>query len=240
MTSTTNYGLFRTIQGNRQIDAVHVANLVAAIEKKNLLAEFPILVNEKMEVIDGQNRLLAATRLNLPIFYTVVSGLELTNVIDINTASKSWKIRDFVLSNIELGNPNYQELLDFSTEHNLSISMSAALLAGRGVQGGSIVKLVRTSKFQVNAPAAARRVAQALGTLGESADFRATSDRNLAMALWLLFQNEDFSIDRLIGKIKTHGIVLSRRVSERYYLLQLEEIYNQHAKDRVTLYMGQV
>lgn len=240
MHSTTNYGMFRTITGNRQVDPNHVARLVQAIEKKNLLSEFPMLVNDKMEVIDGQNRLLAASALNVPIHYQIVKGLDLTHVMDINTASKSWSLLDFVNSYIQLGNPNYVELLAFSKEYGLSISMAGSLLTGRSANSGSITARIKEGKFQINARNMAGRVARMLNELDKYAEFKTKSDRALATSLGVLLQNEDFDPTRLMGKLKTHGLILKRRLNERYYILQLEEMYNFNAKDRVTLYAGQV
>ena len=75
---TTDYSIFKKINGNRGISHSHVTKLTAAIARRNLLQLFPIIVNEKMEIVDGQHRLWAAKRLKLPIYYEKMkeAGLE--------------------------------------------------------------------------------------------------------------------------------------------------------------------
>lgn len=68
MEKTKNYSLFKKYAKNRDIDGRHVEKLIASIKTANLLDCEPILVNEKMEVIDGQHRLEAAKSLNLDIY----------------------------------------------------------------------------------------------------------------------------------------------------------------------------
>jgi hypothetical protein len=231
--------MFKTVQGNRQPDKYHLTKLVEAIEHKNLLAEFPIVINEHFEVIDGQHRLLAAAQLGLLVYYQTVKGLTLENVMTINTTSKSWSVKDFVLSHIELGNPNYAELLAFSEEYGLSLSTSAALLAGLGASGGNVSTAIRTGKFTVNTPGTAKSVAVLLNELAPMADFALKSDRKFAGALSILIHQDDFDSKRLAAKLRVHGKKIERRLNTRYYLLQLEEIYNHNAHDKVVLYRGQ-
>lgn len=68
---TKDYGSFKEINSNREVDQRHVRSLVAAIEQKNLLHVNPIVCNADMEVIDGQHRLEAARALGVEIYYTL-------------------------------------------------------------------------------------------------------------------------------------------------------------------------
>lgn len=241
MQSTTNYGMFRTVKGNRAVSPEHLKRLIERIEEKDLLEQFPILVNEQNEIIDGQHRLAAASYLNIPIYYQSVRDLTLTDVISLNTVAKNWSLLDFIKSHIELGAPDYAELLDFINEFGIGAGISASLLEGRtSMQGGGITNRVRSGAFRIKTRGNARRVAQALIDLMPYADFKTKSSRDLALALAILFQNEDFSIDRLLNKMKTHNLVLKKRLNPRYYMLELEELYNFNAKDKVTLYAGQI
>ena len=68
---TTDYKQFKKVKGNRGYAQRHLKNLVSSIAQNNLLQYSPIIVNDKMEVIDGQHRLAAAQSLGLPIYYVV-------------------------------------------------------------------------------------------------------------------------------------------------------------------------
>lgn len=240
MLSTKDYGIFHTINGNRSADHNHVKKLAQAIEKKNLLGEFPILVNERMEIIDGQHRLLAASKVQVPIYYTIVRGLGLNDVTNINTASKSWSIGDFVESFIRLDNVEYIELKDFVQEFGVGYGMAGGLLGGQTTMGGRhTVQRIREGNFKVKSRDKAREIAEMLRELQPYAEFKVGADRALAAALFYTTMNKDFNADRLINKLKMHGRMIMKRSSARYYLIELDELYNFNAKQVVRLYSGQ-
>ena len=93
--STFKYEMFSFIEGNRSID--HDEKIEKSIRKSGLLVQ-PILVNQSMQIIDGQNRFEACKRLCLPIYYVVQDGVGLGEVNDLNSASKNWTARDYIHS----------------------------------------------------------------------------------------------------------------------------------------------
>ena len=72
----------------------------------------PIVVNEKFEIIDGQGRFKALKTLSLPIEYILIPGLGLEECKKMNENSTTWNSRNFIVSEAELGNENYQRLLN--------------------------------------------------------------------------------------------------------------------------------
>jgi ParB-like chromosome segregation protein Spo0J len=65
--------IFKHIKGNRIPNLKHVRRLVDSIKKYGMKCN-PILVNEQMEVIDGQHRLLAAKETNSFVYYIIING----------------------------------------------------------------------------------------------------------------------------------------------------------------------
>lgn len=243
MQTTSNYGLFKTVPGNRKVNHNHVEKLVQAIEKKNLLAEFPIIINENMEIIDGQHRLFAAQQLGIPVPYVINKHLELTNVISINSSSRPWTVEDYVESFIELGDDQYVQLKNFKEKFNLGYGIACGLLGGKPNAGGSSIKNLKNGTFKVQSSIMAEKIATLLNELQPYADFNILSARNVAITLWYLFQNEDFDPQRLIGKLDKNNLKIERRLNVRYYILQFEELYNFNVKldsSIVTLYAGQL
>jgi hypothetical protein len=234
---TTDYTIFRNIVGNRKIVSKQAEKLAEAIERKNLLEYFPVLVNEHMQVIDGQHRLVAAAKLQYPVHYEVVHGLKLEDVMSINTNSKSWTINDFIDTYITLGNQSYQVLKDFMQKYNMAPSMSAALLYGfNSTTPGGISELLRDGKFNVNTPDFAYKVANSLNDLKRYAEFRISSDRILINTLRVLFNNETFDFERLLAKLRLSNLKLEKRHTTAQYLLEIEELYNFNSKIKVELY----
>lgn len=53
---TFNYKMFKILKPNRKINNSHVRKLMESISARDLSEFYPILINEKNEVIDGQHR----------------------------------------------------------------------------------------------------------------------------------------------------------------------------------------
>ena len=73
---TTDYSLFKRLEGNRNVLEIRVKRITASIKKVGWIQN-PVIVNEKMEVIEGQGRLEALKRLGMPVDYIIVPGIGL-------------------------------------------------------------------------------------------------------------------------------------------------------------------
>ena len=62
---TNNYMKFQILKGNRNVSQSRVNKIIASINRVGYITN-PIIVNEHMEVIDGQGRLEALKTLQLP------------------------------------------------------------------------------------------------------------------------------------------------------------------------------
>lgn len=104
---TTDYSQFKRLAGNRDVPDRRVSRIIESIQKNGYI-QSPILVNEKMEVIDGQGRLEALKRLGLPVDFYISPGLTVKECRALNQYATKWTTKDFVLSCAEMGNQSYQ------------------------------------------------------------------------------------------------------------------------------------
>ena len=104
---TTDYDKFERLDGNRFVD--HSQKIVESIQNNGQLNS-ALTVNEKYQIIDGQNRFEAYKQLSLPVRYTVEKGYGINECIAMNSVSKNWKTEDFIASFAELGNQEYIDL----------------------------------------------------------------------------------------------------------------------------------
>ena len=75
---TVDYDKFSLIEGNRPFNKGLLLTLEESIvEEGNYLADNPIIVNERLEIIDGQHRWNIAKKLHLPLYYIISNGLGL-------------------------------------------------------------------------------------------------------------------------------------------------------------------
>lgn len=70
MFRTTDYEGFKRVIGNRRVMEERVTKILASIDKIGYIP-IPLIVNEKMEVIDGQGRLEACKRRGLPVNFII-------------------------------------------------------------------------------------------------------------------------------------------------------------------------
>ena len=124
---TTDYSKFKRLIGNRDIPEARISKIVESIQSIGWIHN-PIIVNEKMEVIDGQGRLTALQRLKMPVEYIVAPGAGNKECVYMNMNMVNWKLPDFVKSYAEQGNENYQRLVDLMEKYangNLNIISTA-------------------------------------------------------------------------------------------------------------------
>lgn len=125
--TTNDYSIFKRLPGNRDIPESRISKIVESIQSIGWVHN-PIIVNEKMEVIDGQGRLTALQRLKMPVEYVVAPGAGNKECIYMNMNMVNWKLPDFVKSYAEQGNENYQRLLSLMERYangNLNIISTA-------------------------------------------------------------------------------------------------------------------
>lgn len=91
---TMDYGIFKTVSGNRNISEFHIELLKRSIKKRNLTKDFPILVNSNFEILDGQHRYEALSNLGLPIYYRIAEVTTVQDIAIVNTISKKWTLAD--------------------------------------------------------------------------------------------------------------------------------------------------
>lgn len=132
--STTDYDKFILRDDNRaSICRSKVASLKRSIQKRNLLHIFPILVNEKMEIFNGQHRYLAAKDLGVPIYYVCEKDLLSHDILTAN-AARAWTLDDYLNFFVKNHYPEYMKMKKYMDEHGLKIrAMLAICGCGRAV-----------------------------------------------------------------------------------------------------------
>ena len=75
--TTNDYDKFSFLDANRVTDHVNAL----ALSFKNRFVPNAIICNEKLQIIDGQNRFLASKQLGLPVYYYIINGLDRKSVV---------------------------------------------------------------------------------------------------------------------------------------------------------------
>lgn len=132
---TNDLSIFNQIEGNRPPNPQHIRRLSQSIKDNGLLCN-PILVNEKMEVIDGQHRLLAAKDAKSEIYYVILKGYDLKEVHALNLNQKNWSKKDFLEGYAEMNIESYIELKEFYKKNKEFSLLDCISMCSNTVQGG--------------------------------------------------------------------------------------------------------
>jgi len=237
--STTQYSLFGFLPGNRSINPHHVRALSTSILANNLLEQHPIIVNEKMEVVDGQHRLEVARVNHLEIYYIVKKGATLTEVHLLNSAVRPWGLDNYLRSYCELGKQDYIQLREFCREHGIATSQGAVLLRGvsHNMSATGIRSDFKMGTFTITDLAYAEAVVSLLEEITPYLAPKVRTDRDLMFSLGKLIRMKGFDTKRFREKLHSAALRIERQANVRGYLKILEDIYNWHvAGTRVRFY----
>lgn len=120
---TDNYDLFKRLEGNRGVAKQRLSAIIRSIDEVGYVLN-PIVVNEKMEVIDGQGRLAACKELGLPIYYVVANGARTRECMYLNQFMRNWSQMDFVKSYEEQGIVDFARLHSLIKEYSVPIGVA--------------------------------------------------------------------------------------------------------------------
>ena len=130
MIKTNDLDKFVFRSDNRErINQLHVKALVESIRSCNMLNMRPIIVNEKMEIIDGQHRVLAAMKLQVPIFYTIEENRSPKDIV-LLSITKSWGTSDFLNFYVKNGYKEYIKLDEFLKFNDVCLKIGLCLIMG--------------------------------------------------------------------------------------------------------------
>lgn len=110
---TTDYDMFEKLLGNR--DPKHEKAIIDSINKVGYIFD-PITVNEKYQIIDGQNRLEALRKLGLPVHFSIEKGIGIDECRQMNIGRSNWSTEDYIYSYAEIGSQDYRRLASLLME----------------------------------------------------------------------------------------------------------------------------
>lgn len=235
---TTNYEMFKKLDINRPINKGHLARLKFSIQKNNLLEFRPIMVNEKMQVIDGQHRLEAAKLLDYPVYYQIQKDQEETDIILLNATIKAWSLDDYVNFYVKKGKPEYIKFQQVMKSYDLSANHLVRMMAhtAKTLKSGNLpmpdlgkIEDIMTKKDQIihllkiKLPWDYQR-------------YKRSSFFSRALMLFLDYSEVDFQ--KFYSKLETQLSLLRLCTNVKDYVKNFQDIYNwrnQHPVDVIPM-----
>ena len=227
--TTTDYFLFKPIEGNRNKNLLHINRLKKSMSSNYLFTV--IIVNEKYEIIDGQHRFDVIEELKLPLNYVICNGYGLKEVHVLNQNSKTWNADDYLQGYCKLGYEHYIEYLKFKNKFCFGHNECMLLLGGS--DSGHNIKEFYNGNFKVKDYNKAYEKASKILMISKYYDGykRASFVRTMNSIL----DKPQFDFTQFLQKLKIQPTALQDCNDIDQYKLLIEEIYNYRTREKVNL-----
>lgn len=230
---TKNYEQFKRLAGNRCIDKTRVNKIMKSIESVGYILS-PILVNENMEVIDGQGRLETLKKLDLPVDYIIGKNLGIEECVAMNIYQTGWSMADHIKSHAETGNVSYMYLLQlmnaFRGKFQLRVIVNAVTgkeeMPNYKIKAGDFVCTAEQYEMASKILTFLMEFKPIIENVGGRTDHYYT-------ALAYCFRDEKVDKQRLLKKVKQFQANLIPVITIHQAFDKIEEAYNNRSKDKV-------
>ncbi len=227
--TTTDYTLFKPIEGNRNKNLLHLNRLKKSMADTYLFTV--IIVNEKHEIIDGQHRFDVISELGLPLNYIVCKGYGLNEVHILNQNSKTWTSDDYMEGYCKLGYQDYIQYRTFKNTYGIGHYECMWLL--NGVQLSKPTEVFYQGLFKVNNYVEAESLIEKIMLVEPYyADWRR---RSFILAMLQLLKNPNFEFTEFLQKLKLQPTAMVDCSTTNQYVSLIEEIYNYRRRDKINL-----
>ena len=219
---TNDYSMFKHMNGNRNINKLHLKRLTESIAEKYI--EVPIIVNSNNQIIDGQHRFEAAKELGKDVYYIKVKNLNLDDVHRLNTNSKNWTAEEYMQGYCELGLEDYIKYRDFKRKYGFGHNETNAILTNRSRMSGSKNTDFNDGVFKILDYDLAVKNAEKICMVREY--YEGYKRRYFVYAMLELFENLDYSHVEFLNKLSFQSVKLQDCTDVKGYLILIEDIYN--------------
>jgi hypothetical protein len=234
---TYEYNKFKLVGINRDVDKKHASGISEAILNRNLLHLFPLIVNTKWEVMDGQHRLSAvkiieaARAQQLPLYYIMDPEITLDDISLLNSNKINWKNIDYVNFYAGKETPAYQSLSEFMVK-NPKVPLSTCL---RLIHQGALT-LTDFKKGLMNC----RKIERAYEIMRIVYDLRKkmnSRDVFWKSGFFILAVREVYSTGKynhleMMASPQNKAEFWSKQISQHSYVFEINSIYNYGKTDK--------
>lgn len=244
---TNDLSIFKVIGGNRVPNPQHVKRLKTSILQNGMLCN-PILVNQKMEVIDGQHRLLASKEANSFVYYIILNGYSLTEVHTLNLNQKNWTKKDFMEGYANMGIESYIKLREFANKNDDYVftdcialcqntgsgsSRSLALQISKGVKLDSNAQIFEQGTWRCGDIDLAQDMANKIRMI--KSYYSNYNRSSFVQTMMGLLQKETFDFNDFMHKIRLQPTAMVDCANREQYKTLIEDIYNYKSRNKVSL-----
>ena len=232
--SSQDYDSFSFITGNRNINKLHLGKLRKSI--MDIYIPVPIVVNQFLEIIDGQHRFMVCKEENLPLYFVIIEGLGLSDVQKINELMKKWTAEAFMDCYCDLAlvdedgkYDDYVEYRDFKRQYGFGHNETQAILTNQRMFSGNLSERFRNGTFKIGNIRKARNVAERITEVNKY--YEGYKRRGFVISMLHCFATPEYDHDRFLSKLSYQTYKLNDQPNYKQYLQIVQDIYNYHARE---------
>jgi hypothetical protein len=241
---TYDLSIFKQIDGNRVPNLQHIKRLSDSIRVYGMKCN-PILVNEKMEVIDGQHRLMAAKEAVSFVYYIVVDGYSLNEVHTLNLNQKNWAKKDFMDGYANMGVDSYIKLKAF-IEKNDDYNFNDCIAFCQGGVGHNVRMLAHKVRKSPNQIQVFEEGTWKTGDINIAQDMASKIrmiktyytgyNRSTFVGTMIgMINNKNFDFNEFMHKVRLQPTALVDCANREQYKTLIEDIYNYKSRNKISL-----
>lgn len=233
---TSDLSIFKQIDGNRVPNLQHVKRLADSVRVYGMKCN-PILVNERMEVIDGQHRLMAAKEAESFVYYIVIEGYSLNEVHTLNLNQKNWTKKDFMEGYANIGIKDYVLMKDFYNKNDdFPLNDCVALCSNNSVNSGTTKngkKPFEDGEWKCKDMLIAQEWANKIRMI--KTYYSGYNRSSFVGTMITLFMNENFDFNEFMHKLRLQPTALVDCANREQYRTLIEDIYNYRSRNKINL-----
>lgn len=234
MSVSRDYDKFNLLEYNRNLDRIQINKLKESISKHGYLQSNPIIVDEDMNIVDGQHRFMACKEMGKPIFYEVID--DSTNlIIDLNTTQKKWGMKDYVNYYASKDrNGHYVRFREVQKACKVSYDIIVAIAYGKATSG-SISREIREGKL-IFTQEDAERTLEILGRIKLASKYlRIKTTGRFTAALMIISKNDNFRWEKMLTQCYKYSTVAYPCRTTDEYIRMFTDLYNYMSREKTKI-----
>lgn len=233
---TTDYGRFKFLKGNRDINESKVNKIKEVIKQGvDVLKYAPIIVNEAMEIIDGQHRFTVSMQLRTNVYYVIHKEANLSIVPTINSNHTKWRNVDFFYSYLDLKKPDYLKLQDYLDQYpRVGLNTAIKMLHSGTPNDSQAVEDFRDGKLNCAHEQKTRMLTELLKDLELFTDNPYSS--RFFLVMMQLNGNGKYDHEFMKKKLAESNMRIESVKTVKTIIQDMEIIINHRAKNRIIIH----
>lgn len=228
---TTDYTIFKVGQ-NRQVKEKDVKRKLISIQEDGI--QLPIVVNRRMEIVDGQHRFEALVRLDQPVPYLISNNWKNEyHTAVINNTQRTWSTENWaefrakenpVIAQALLLAENYKDI----TDGRMTISTALEMMS---IGGTSIITDLKNNKYAYDNDRG-NEIFQILSIIAEYPNnMRNPYNQKMVRAMKMMLDNYNYINKKAIARMASDNFITNYS-NERDMYNYIKNIYNKALKKK--------